>query len=126
VGGSNLVIWDYSFKPLVALKLVEFLTSYEVQSGYILQAGQIPARVDVLAGPPFTTDPYLQVIRQSLESGRSFTATYLWGKVEERLSAVVNNIWSQLFADPTLNIETAVAAQLKPLAAQLDQILDQR
>lgn len=125
VGGSNLVIWDYSYKPLPALKLVEYLTSYEVQSDYVLRAGQIPARLDVLAGPPFTTDPYFQVIRQSLETGRSFTATYLWGKVEERLSAVINNIWSQLFADPTLNIETTVAAQLKPLAVRLDQILNQ-
>lgn len=125
VGGSNLVIWAYSYKPLIALKLVEFLTSYEVQSNYILQAGQIPARLDVLAGPPFTTDPYFQVIRQSLETGRPLTATYLWGKVEDRLLTVINNIWSQLLADPTLDIETVVAAQFKLLATRLDQILDQ-
>jgi multiple sugar transport system substrate-binding protein len=123
VGGSNLVIWKYSHRRSAAFELVKHLTSREVQTNHLRQAGLLPVRIDVLNAPPYTTEPFYQVIDRILKSGRTFRANYLWGLVEDNLVTAINQLWEKLFADPDLNLEKAIADELEPLAQKLDRTL---
>lgn len=123
VGGSNLVIWKYSHQPSVAFELVKHLTSREVQANHLRQAGLLPVRNDVLSGPPYTTEPFYQVVDQILKSGRTFRANYLWGLVEDNLATAIYQLWEKLFAEPDLDLEKAIADELEPLAQKLDRTL---
>jgi len=119
----SLVIWEYSRHPKEALKLVRFLTDYEFQAMYLRQAGYLPARQQALNSPPFSTDPHYHLLGQSLQTGRGFTAAYMWGLVEDRLTTAISELWQQVFADPHVDLPGAVADKLRPLAERLDRTL---
>ncbi|MCI0398913.1 MAG: extracellular solute-binding protein [Chloroflexi bacterium] len=123
VGGSNLVVWKYSRHPQAAVRLVKYLTDYQVQANVVRQIGLLPARLDVLGEPPFSTDPRYQVIRQSLLTGRCFKSLYLWGLVEEKLIGAIDALWHELFQDPALDLRKAIDRQIDPIAERLARTL---
>jgi len=123
VGGSNLVVWQSTPYPELALKLIQALLSPPVQAEYGQSVGQLPVRLEVLAQPPFSTDPHFQVIVQALKTGRPLPRTPRWGVVEERLVATLTHIVDDLYAQPEEKLEAIISKHLDPLARRLDLIL---
>jgi len=123
VGGSNLVIWKHSPRARAAIELARFLTSYEVQTTFVPQADLLPARLDALAAPPFTSQGPYQVISASLKRGHGFQAAYMWGLLEDGLVAVLSQLWAELFDNPHLDLERVIAERLETLARSFDRTL---
>ncbi|HSD85429.1 MAG TPA: extracellular solute-binding protein [Anaerolineae bacterium] len=123
VGGSNLVIWRHSRQEKLAFELVKYLTSQTTQTAYSTYARSLPVRLDALSSPPFSTDPLYKAIVEALKSGRSYQVNRLWGMVEERLVAELNQIWSELFADPGIDLDALLDQHLQPLAERLNDVL---
>jgi multiple sugar transport system substrate-binding protein len=123
VGGSNLVIWRHSHQGKLAFELVKFLTSQATQVAYSTRARSLPVRLDALSNPPFSTDPLYKSIVEALKSGRSYQVNRLWGMVEERLIAGLNQIWAEIFANPEIDLDALLDQHLQPLAERLNAVL---
>lgn len=123
VGGSNLIIWKSARNPEAAFKLVHFLTQPRAQVEYAQVVGLLPARLDALALPPFSTDPNWQVVSRGLNSGRSFPVIRLWGLIEDRLTAVFNAVWNEVLASPEADVRPVLVRHLEPLVERLDGLL---
>ncbi len=123
VGGSNLVIWRHSRQEKLAFELVKYLTSQPTQIVYSTNARSLPVRLEALACPPFSTEPLYTSIVEALKSGRSYQVNRLWGMVEERLIADLNQIWAELFADPAADVDALLDRHLLPLADRLNAVL---
>jgi hypothetical protein len=99
------------------------LTSREVQGDTIGKNNLLPARLDALNTPPFTTDPRYQIMSQSLKTGRSFSAARMWGLIEDKLTFTVSQIWAELLENPALPVEETVSKYIDPLAHELNRLL---
>jgi multiple sugar transport system substrate-binding protein len=126
VGGSNLVIWKHSRHEREAMELARFLTSHQVQTSYVPQAGLLPARLDALATSPFTTDQPYQVISTSLKKGQGFQAAHMWGLIEDGLSATLSMLWTDIFNNPAGDLKQMIAERLEPLAQSFRRVLSDR
>ncbi len=123
VGGSHLVSWKHAVYQIAATRLIRFLTSRQVQATLAQHAGLLPTRSEVLSSPPFAHDPFYQVVAHSLQRGRSFGSTPLWGLVEDKLNEVFSELWADLLSRPDLDLDQAIADRLEPLARKLDLTL---
>jgi multiple sugar transport system substrate-binding protein len=126
VGGSHLVCWKHSPNRRLAVKLIQYLASAEVQATWARQAGLLPTRLDVLSQPPFSDEPIYWLVARGLRRGRSFPGVPLWGLVEERLNEAFDDLWSEVLSEPGLDLETTIAARLSPLARELNLTLSNR
>jgi multiple sugar transport system substrate-binding protein len=125
VGGVHLVIWAH-VNPRIesaAIDLIRYLSAPPIQTEFARRTGLLPARLEVLQQPPFTTDPRLQVLVKAMAGGRSHAGIPSWGLVEERLSTALTAIWSSLKQDPQQDLDALISAQLEPLADRLDMLL---
>jgi multiple sugar transport system substrate-binding protein len=120
VGGSHLVIWKSARHPDDAVKLIAYLTSREVQASLPQRISQIPARIEALEDVFTMSDPHYRPIIESLKTGRTFTAPYMWTMVEARLLSVVVRIWQELFEDPEIDLKAILAQNLDTLASRLE------
>jgi multiple sugar transport system substrate-binding protein len=123
VGGSNLVVWRHGRNHKLAVELVRFLTGQQNQIAYSQKARSLPVRLDALTGRPFATDPLFQPAVEGLKLGRSYPTCRLWGLMEEKLIAELNEIWEELFTNPALDLDLALEEHLHPLGKRLDAIL---
>jgi multiple sugar transport system substrate-binding protein len=125
VGGTNLAIWKHVAYDHI--QTVSELARYLVTSPALLdfyhQSGLLPARRDLLAQPPFSTDPHYQKIIEALEAGRPHSRIATWGLVEDRLVTTLAQIWNEVRADPLQNLAALVERNMAPLAQRLDAIL---
>jgi multiple sugar transport system substrate-binding protein len=128
VGGTNLVIWKHvAFDhEQLAAELVHYLVTSPALLPYYHQVGLLPARRDLLAQPPFSTDPHYQEIIAAMEQGRTHSHIALWGLVEDRLTATLAQLWHDLRANPAQDIAALVASSMEPLAQRLNEILSGR
>ncbi len=124
VGGSSLVFWQFSRKQREALALIKFLTSEHVQRAYLFDAGLLPVRTDVLASPPFSTDPKFRALSQGLQSGRSFRLLPLWGLVEDRITTTLSLIWKKVLAHEETDLYGMLERDLTTMARQLELVLN--
>ena len=125
VSGSHLVVWC-SVAPRqerLAVELARFLTSKQAQSQCSQQVGLLPVRLDVLDSPPFVDQPLYRVMGQALKAGRSFPAMRLWGLIEEKLSAVLGDVWANVLTAPNPDLDALIQAALDPLAERLNMTL---
>jgi multiple sugar transport system substrate-binding protein len=125
VGGSHLVVWKHTQQPEAALELIRFLMSPEAVVAHSQVVGLVPARLDALASPPFSTDPLWQLAITGIRTGRTIPVTRSWGLMEDRLTRELGALWSDALADPNLDLEAAIARRLEPLALRLDLVLGQ-
>ena len=125
VGGSHLVVWKHTRQREAALKLLRFLTQKEAQVSYARRIGLLPAQVDALASPPYSTDPLWQVTASGMQNGRGFLITRAWGLMEDRLTNEFAALWKDILTQPDLVLAAAVARRLEPLAKRLDLVLGQ-
>lgn len=125
VGGSHLVAWKHSAKRDLAVQLIRFLMQPDVQVTHSQNIGLLPARLDALAAPPFSTDPLWQVATKGLRTGRSFYVTRSWGLMEDRLKNEFGALWAETLANPDLDLDRAIEKRLDLLAKRLDLVLGQ-
>ncbi len=125
VGGSHLIIWKHSTKYEAARTLVQFLTQPEIQVKHSLNVGLLPALVNALASPPFSTDVRWQIAAHGVRTGRSFAVTRAWGLMEDRLTTEFAAIWHDVLNHPDLDLDAAISSRLEPLARRLDLVLGQ-
>jgi multiple sugar transport system substrate-binding protein len=125
VGGTNLAIWKHVAvdHEKAAIDLVHYLVTNPALLEFYHQAGLLPARRDLLAQPPFSTEPHYQKIIEALEAGRPHARIPMWGLVEDRLTTTLAHIWNEVRADPTQNIAALVEENMAPLAQRLDATL---
>ena len=118
VGGSHLIVWKNYRSSNESIDLVHHLTSKEIQST-LPTIAQIPARKEALEDAfPISNSNYKAII-ESLETGRTFTAPYLWGMVESRLLPVIVGIWDELYENPKMDLKTVINERLDSLATRL-------
>ncbi len=125
VGGSHLVVWQHTLHPEPALQLIRFLTRPSVQVAYSQRVGLLPAVLEALRAPPYATDPWWQVVRQGVQTGRTFPATRAWGVIEDHLAIEFGELWNEVLTTPQLNLDAAIARRVEPLASRLDLALEQ-
>jgi multiple sugar transport system substrate-binding protein len=126
VGGSNLGIWKHSRQERNALKLVNFLTSKQAQLTHNASTGLVPVRLETLASPQFTSDPFYALLAQGLQAGRSFPAIRFWGLIEDKLTAALTQLWNEIFDRSTPDIDALLDQYLRPLAKQLNDMLSNK
>jgi multiple sugar transport system substrate-binding protein len=123
IGGSSLVIWLHSYQEDSAVKLVQHLVSPEVQWSLFRNGGELPARVDVLAGEPFSNDRFLQVVVHSLKTGRSFQSSRKWAVIGIHLKPAMRTLFVDLYENPDLDIKIEVARRFSDLQKSIEQSL---
>ena len=125
IGGAHLGIWAHVNPRLesAAIELIQCLSAPPVQVEYARQTGLLPARLEALRQPPYTTDPRLQIMVKAMENGRSHAGIPSWGLVEERLSTALATIWTDIQQNPQQDLDALIGAQLEPLANRLDLLL---
>ena len=128
VSGSHLVVWR-NMPPeqeRLALELVRFLTGKRAQITASQIAGLLPALRDALAAEPFSVDPIYQVMGRGALIGRGFKPMRLWGLVEDKLTVALANLWAKILATPDPNVDALIRAELDPLAAKLNALLENK
>jgi multiple sugar transport system substrate-binding protein len=125
VGGTGLVIWkhvSYDHEQL-AVELARHLVTSPALLDFYRLAGLLPARRDLLAQPPFGTDPHYQKIIEALVAGRPHSRIPMWGLVEDRLATTLAHIWNEVRANPSQDIAPLIESNMVPLAQRLDATL---
>jgi multiple sugar transport system substrate-binding protein len=123
VGGTNLVLWKHSKQERLATELIRFLMTKDVQLNVSQRARSLPVRLDALENPPFASDPLYRPIVEGSRTGRSYTASRMWGLIEDKLINELNAMWAELFAQPELDLDKFIADHLGPLSERLDVTL---
>ena len=123
IGGSHLVIWRHARNEQDIIALMKHLTSPEIQKSCFRATGNLPARLDVLDGEPFISDPRYRTFAVSLKSGRVLTVSYRWAAVEQRLVDMLKQLWADLAADPELDLDAEIEARVAVLIEELEHTL---
>jgi multiple sugar transport system substrate-binding protein len=124
VGGGSLVIWKYSLREREAFEFVRFLASQPTRIPSSPHSSMLPTRRDALNIPSIDRDPFHPIYLKALESGRSFPTFRLWGSIEEKLNQAINSIWSELFANPSADIDALLHNRLDPIVYRLNLALN--
>ena len=123
IGGSSLVIWLHSYQEEAAVKLVQHLVSPEVQWRLFQTAGELPTRADVLASEPFSSDRFLQVVVQSLKTGRPFQSSRKWAVIGIHLKPALRQLYADLYENPDLDLKSEVARRFSDLENTIEESL---
>jgi len=123
VGYSYLVIWRHSRRRDVALKLVRELTGAEVLAAYAPSTGPLFVRLDMLDHSPLANEPNGQVMARAIKTGRTFPSISLWGLIEDKLAAALDNIWEDVLDEAHPDMDAIMNKHLDPLAHRLETTL---
>lgn len=125
VGGSNLIVWNYSHNKRAAIRLIKFLT----EAGTLLRSNRqlatLPPRLSALEADEFVSDPMLKVMSAAIKTGRSYPALKLWGLVEDRLVAALLQIGHDLLSNPQGDSETIIQKQIEAVCRRINMTLAQ-
>ncbi len=124
VGGTNIVIWQHTRHAREAFELVRALNTKATAVTYSQFSSFLPARMDVLSAPPYSTDPQYQAFVQAIKSGRTTSHHRLWSLLEEKVNAGLHEIWVEIMKQPDLDLEGVVMARLEPIRRRLDLTLN--
>jgi hypothetical protein len=62
---------------------------------------------------------------QGLKTGRTFPTIAAWGLVEDKILPTVEQIWKDVLADSSQDLDAVIAKHVEPLAQRLDIALAQ-
>jgi len=119
-GGSSLVIWQYSLHPQEAFELVRFLSSQPTRIPAAPHDQGLPTRRESVNMPSAANDAFHRTYLESMQRSRSFPTVRLWGSMEDKLIVEISNIWTELFANPDLDIDACLHRHFDPLAQRLN------
>ena len=125
VGGTSLVVWDYSRHSRDAVDLVRFLTRASSLLSLAKPLSTLPPRLSVMAEAEFQDDPLWKEAIRAAQNGRASPSVKLWGLIEEKLLNSLHQIAGAITADPALDLDTAIRRQLEPLTRMLSLTLAQ-
>jgi multiple sugar transport system substrate-binding protein len=125
VGGTSLVIWDYTHRTQDAVDLVRFLTRASSLLHLARPLYTLPPRLSAMSTPEFQDDPLWRDVIKAAKNGRSSPSVKLWGLIEEKLLASLYRIAEAITTDPALDLDTAIRGQVDPLARTLNLTLGQ-
>ncbi len=117
VGGTHLVIWQYSRHAREALQFLKFLSR---------RPHTLPDRLLPVREADLTTarqDPVQAVFLQALRTGQAFPTFKLWGLVEDGLVTTLGTIWDELLPTPQPDLDALLHRHLDPLADRLNLVL---
>lgn len=123
LGSTHLVLWRHSLHEHDSLRLIAHLTGPDVLRRIFAATGNLPARIEVLEGPPFSTDPDYRLVRECLHRGRRFRSVRLWAGVERRLNVLVDRLWKDVFTNPEMDLEREIERRVRELAVRLEKTL---
>jgi ABC-type glycerol-3-phosphate transport system substrate-binding protein len=126
IGGTNLVVMNHlsARYEQSAINLILHLTSKEFITNFAPMAGyDLPARADVLEEPPFVNNPFMPVLVQALQVGRSIPNILRWSIVEDKLTETFAKIWMEIKCQPEQPLNAIISEHLKPLAQRLNRTL---
>jgi len=123
VGGSNLVFWAHTRYVQAATDLIHFLITPEAQVKYCDRLGYLPARLEALKLPPFSTDPHYRTIVEVLHQGRTYPNFPRWALVEDQLGVAFGQIWADVLAHSGDSLDSLIARRLEPVSRRLQTIL---
>ncbi|MFO3796990.1 MAG: hypothetical protein ACK8QZ_06850, partial [Anaerolineales bacterium] len=121
VGGTNLAIWKYTQIDVLterqALKFVEYLVSSPVQQR-LAASGLLPTRQDALAHLPDPNSRWTQAIIYTVQNGRSYPPSALWGRIESSFRLTFERLLRDVLEDNE-HVSEVVRFHLRALAHQL-------
>jgi ABC-type glycerol-3-phosphate transport system substrate-binding protein len=121
VGGTCFVVWQHT-PPAATRTAVDLLTRL-LTSPYLAEfcyeTHMMPSRVDGLEQPRVAADPFLAVLRASLEGGRSNPTGRLWMPIADRLSAACKAISTELQQNPGQDVRALVERHVQALAKRM-------
>jgi multiple sugar transport system substrate-binding protein len=123
IGGSSLVIWQYSKHAAEAFELVRFLSTQPASLPGSPHSEELPTRREALNLPSVENDEFQRTFLQVLQAGRSFPTVRLWGMLEDRLTQEIHNIWGEIFANPGLDLDECLPRHFEPLAKRINASL---
>lgn len=124
VGGSSLVIWQYTRYPAECFELVRFLSSQPTRIPVSTHDQGLPTRRNALDMPSAEENIFHRTFLQSMQTSRSFPCIRLWGSIEDKLIVEISKIWAELFADPDQDLDACLHKHLDPLAQRLNILLE--
>lgn len=123
VGGSYLVVWEYTHNVRDALKLLRFLTDARAMQRYALEMGKLPARFSALSETLVPFNMSVETLVRRLGEGRSLHGVPLWGMIEDRLANTLRDIWHDVLESPEADIEAIMERHLQVLTRGLELTL---
>ena len=123
LGGQSMVIWNYSPNAEQALQLINYLAKPETQLGQFQGTPHMSARLDMAV--KCVPEQFSQTFATALERGDGYSANYLFGLVEDRLTPVIQRLWRVKYADSDKDFDQEVEKTMKMIARQLDRLLAQ-
>jgi multiple sugar transport system substrate-binding protein len=121
IGGTHLIIWRHTRKEHEIVRLMQYLTSPQVQRRFIERPLLLPSRIDILDDKPFVDDPRYRIFAESLRAGRVLTISYRWAAVEQRLERMMTQLWADLADDPDLDLEAEIASRIAEMSEHLEK-----
>ena len=124
-GGTSFVIWRYTRYPGEAFELVRFLSSQPsaIPISPHPNSTELPAKREAIQLSSIENDVFHRAFIQAMQNGRSFPTMRLWGSIEDKLVIALANIWAELFANPTQDLDECMRRHLDPLAERLNATL---
>ena len=123
VGGSNLVVWEYTRHQRDAMQLVSFLVESDVQLVYPKALGLLPVKTKMFDDPVYSEEDVYRVAAKKMNEGRTFPTVSLWGVVERRMVTALGLIWTQILENPKKEKREIVEEMFALLAKRLQLTL---
>jgi hypothetical protein len=121
VGGTSFVIWQHTPYKITraAIDLLTRLHTSPYLPEYCYRTQMLPSRLDGFDHPEVAADPFLPVMRASLETGRANRSGRLWMPIADRLSALCRILSSELRQNPGQDVRALVEPRVHRLAERL-------
>lgn len=116
-GGSSLVVFSRSSKKRAAWKLIEHLSTPEVQSRFHALTGDLPPRRSAWSAPSLAGDVYARAFRDQLERVKPVPKTPEWERIATEMGLV---------AEQVVRKGLAVDQAAAELDRRADRILEKR
>jgi multiple sugar transport system substrate-binding protein len=123
VGGSSFIIWQYSRNAAEAFELVRFLAMQPSRIPGSPHSDELPVRRDAIYIPSVEKDEFYRTYLEVLQVGRNFPTVRLWGMLEDKLTQTINNVWAEIFANPSLDLDECLHRHFVPLAQRLNNAM---
>jgi ABC-type glycerol-3-phosphate transport system substrate-binding protein len=119
VSGDNLIVWqDVRHTPdreRISIDLVSFLVSETAQKRFCRSMEQMPVRHDSLSAIQSPIENLVPILKETFEHGRSYKPIRLWGRYEQQLGSVFDNITNDIITKIDLPIESILEVHLSQL-----------